>query len=299
MLGFLQKLLTNRLSYPTLSSREKQRFKKIYKKLDEHYPSGEDAWGLNLEHAKKTLEMVYPIYRRYFRVRTFGAEYIENRPYMVIANHSGQIAIDGMLICTSFITEIDPPRILRPMVERFFTGLPFLGQMAAEGGSVLGDRQNCIQLMERGESVLVFPEGVKGVAKSRPDYYKLQPFTRGFYRLSIATGVPILPVAVVGAEEFYPYVYQLQSVAKALGLPALPISPNYFPLPSPVDIHIGEPIYPPEGLYQDSLDKDIAEEVYRVEKQIKDMISYGLEKRRSFWSNIENTYKKKEGKSHE
>lgn len=277
-------LSLSRLSNFGLSEKDQNKLQQVHRQLDKIYPDKADAWGLKLEKAKKSLDFAYPLYKRYFRVRVYGKEHVLNRPMIVVANHSGQIAIDGMLISTSFATDITPPRILRPMVERFFTGLPFLGPWAAEGGAVLGDRQNCVNLLKRGHSVLVFPEGVGGITKSPKDFYKLKPFTHGFYRIALNTQCPILPVSVVGAEEFYPFVYHARSLAKFLGLPALPLSPNLIPLPSPVDIHIGEPIYPNDQLYTDSPERDIEEEVYKIEKVIKDMIALGLKKRRPFWA---------------
>lgn len=251
----------------------------------EMLPTGEDPWGLNLKKARKNLEFIYPIYKKYFKVRVFGQEHVEDRPYIVTSNHTGQIAIDGMLIATAFATEIKPQRILRAMVERFFTGLPFLGMWAQEGGAVLGDRQNCINLLNKGHSVLVFPEGVRGVSKSTPDFYKLQKFTRGFFRMSLQTKTPILPVAVVGAEEVFPYVYQAKDLAKKLGLPALPISANYFPLPSPIDIHIGKEYQVPQDVSFDSPDKVIDEHIYKIESEIKKLVESGLKQRREFWAN--------------
>lgn len=261
-----------------------EEFERIMDVLHERYPKGEDPWGLNINKAVKSLKYIYPLYKNYFKVRVFGQENVEDKPYMVVSNHSGQIAIDGMLISSAFILDVFPPRVLRAMVERFFTGIPFVGSWAAEGGSVLGDRQNCLNLLEKGQSILVFPEGVRGVAKSTNHYYQLQDFTKGFYRICATKGVEILPVATIGCEEFFPYVYQAKTLAKLLGLPALPFSANYFPLPSPVDIHIGKPIKIPEGLGQDSSDLEINKQVDEVEKVIKEMIHQGLEKRRPFFA---------------
>lgn len=269
----------------SLSENEKKKFKKIEDALLERYPVGEDPWGLNVNKARKSLKKIFPIYKHYFKVRVFGKENVQDKPYMVVSNHTGQIAIDGMLLSTAFVMDVFPPRILRPMVERFFTALPFIAPWAAEGGSVLGDRTNALNLLRKGQSVMVFPEGVKGITKSTHEFYKMKPFTRGFYRMCAATGVEILPVGIVGAEEFFPYVYHPRMIQKALGLPGLPLSLNYFPLPSPVDIHIGEPISIPAGLDQDSQDKDIDEQVFQVEKAIKDLIEGGLETRRPFFAN--------------
>jgi len=265
-----------------IDKKDQELLDQVFKQLQERHPKGEDAWGLNLNKAQKSLKRIWPLYKNYFKVRVFGAENIEDKPYMVVSNHTGQIAIDAMLISTAFATEISPPRILRSMVERFFTGIPFIGTWAAEGGAVLGDRQNCQNLLERNESVLVFPEGVKGIAKSTPDFYKLQNFTRGFVRLALQTNTTILPTVVIGAEEFFPYVYQAKSVAKLMGLPALPLSLNYVPLPSPVDIYIGEPYELPEDLSPDAQDKLIDEQVHILEDKIKSMIEVGLKNKREF-----------------
>ncbi|MCR9204470.1 MAG: acyltransferase family protein [Halobacteriovoraceae bacterium] len=258
----------------------------IFLKLKERYPDGEDAWGLSLNKARKTVEYIWPLYKHYFKVRVFGAENVQDEPYMVTSNHSGQIAIDGMLIATAFATEIDPPRILRSMVERFFTAIPWVGTIAAEGGAVLGDRQNCLNLLSRGQSVLVFPEGVRGVAKSSFDYYKLQRFTRGFFRMSLTAGTKILPVAVVGAEEIFPWVYQAKGVAKLFGLPALPLSPLYVPLPSPVDIIIGKPYSIPD-LSPEAPDREIDIHIDNIRTEIRHMTNEGLKNRRPFFANKE------------
>ncbi len=268
-----------------ITKRQSDFFDKTFRFFQKKYPSGEDAWGLHLKNARKNMEIVYPIYKNYFKVRLFGKENVKDRPYVVISNHTGQIAIDGMLIATAFATEIKPPRILRAMVERFFTKLPFLNTWAAEGGAVLGDRQNCLNLLKRGESVLVFPEGVKGVAKSTSDYYQLQNFTRGFFRIALQTKTPILPIAVIGAEETFPWVYQAKSLAKMLKLPALPLSLNYFPLPSPIDIHIGQEFSLPEEVSEDATDEVIDQYINQIKNQISQMTQKGLKKRRPFFAN--------------
>lgn len=262
-----------------------EEFHLIIDTLHKKYPQGEDPWGLNINKAIKSLKNIYPLYKHYFKVRVFGKENVKDKPYMIVSNHTGQIAIDGMLICSAFVLEVSPPRILRPMVERFFTSIPFVGSWAAEGGSVLGDRQNCLNLLEKEQSILVFPEGVRGIAKSTKDFYQLQNFTKGFYRICAQKGIDILPVSVIGAEEFFPYVYQAKTIAKMMGLPALPLSANFIPLPSPVDIHIGKPISIPKELSQDSSDESIDIQVKKIEQVIAEMVKEGLAMRRPFFAN--------------
>ncbi len=255
----------------------------IFNYLADKYGGGTDPWGLNFKRAKKYLNMIFPVFKNYFKVRTFGIENVEDKQYMVVSNHSGQIAIDGLMIGTAFATQVWPPRILRPMVERFFTNLPFINKWASECGSVLGDRDNCQNLLERGESLLIFPEGVRGVAKSTKDFYHVQPFTKGFYRMALKANIEILPVAVVGAEETFPYVYQAKGLAKMLGMPAMPLSANYFPLPSPMDIHIGKPIKVEQSLIdQDPSDKELDEHIEKIQATIQEMLNQGLKNRRNY-----------------
>jgi 1-acyl-sn-glycerol-3-phosphate acyltransferase len=264
---------------------------KLHTVLEEmrgRYSNTKDPWGFNLEACEVALKMFWPLYKNYFRVKVHGIENVQDQPYMVVSNHSGQIAIDGVLVTMAFALEVQPPRILRGMVERFLSGMPFLGDLVAQTGSILGDRKNCQYLLEKGESILVFPEGVRGVSKSTPDFYKLQSFTKGFYRIALQTKTPILPICVIGAEEFYPYVLQLKKIAKLLNLPAMPLTPTFplfgplgiLPMPSPVDIYIGKPIPIPENLSPEANEKELNEYIYQIEEQIKGMIKEGLKNRR-------------------
>lgn len=262
----------------------KPNFKHIKLKLLEKYNKNPDPWGLKPESAMRDLKLVWPFYRFYFdvKVHQIGESPIERlKNFIAISNHTGQIPLDGILICTAMATEFENPIVLRPMVERFLTGLPFLGLWSQEGGAVLGDRQNCIELLKRGESVLVFPEGVSGIAKSTKDFYKLQKFTRGFIRMALTAKVPVVPIAVVGAEEFYPYVYHSKFLAKLLNVPALPLSLNLLPLPSPVDIYIGDPYELPATLSPDSTDHELDIAVNELEARVKQLMEHGLKKKRS------------------
>lgn len=259
----------------------KQKFATLEKVLHDRYSQVRDPWGLEPKRAIKDLKAIWPLYKYYFDVKLHGREYVQDKPYMVVSNHTGQIPIDGMMICTAFATDMAHPRVLRPLVERYMTSLPFIGRWSSESGAVLGDRVNCLNLLKRGESILVFPEGVRGIAKETKDHYKLQRFTKGFIRMALSSKVEILPIAVVGAEEFFPYVFHLKKIAKMLSLPALPLSLNLFPLPSPVDIYIGEPYILPAELSAEALDEELEPHIIALEKRIDTMVKEGLEKRRT------------------
>ena len=256
--------------------------RKLALNLKKKYPQGTDPFNFNPNTGLKYIDLFHFLYSKYFQVRVYGAENITNKQYIVVANHSGQIAFDAFLVSIAFLTDLRAPLPLRPMMDRFVIKMPFIGSWISELGGVLGDRKNCNYLLSRGESILVFPEGVKGIAKSTFEYYKLKPFSKGFFRIALSSKVEILPVAVVGAEEFYPYVYQLKSLSALLGIPTLPLSPNLLfgplgllPLPSPVDIYIGKPYPLPKNLSMEAPESHIIPHVDRIMKRINKMIIKG------------------------
>ncbi|MCB9091312.1 MAG: acyltransferase family protein [Halobacteriovoraceae bacterium] len=259
--------------------------------LEKRYQDVQDPWGLNINTLKKSLKTLYPLYDKYFRVQNFGLENIPKTPFIVVANHSGQIPIDGVLLIMSFLMKTPEPIVLRGMGERFLFKLPFLGKLATESGTILGDRKNCRYLLSKGESILVFPEGVQGISKDTKDFYKLQDFTFGFYRLAIEQKVPILPVSIVGAEEFYPLVKQNKKLAKLFGFPSFPMTPLFplagllgaIPLPSPVDIHINKPVYIDETLNADAPNHKLEPYVKEIKNIIEKKIHESLPKRRKMF----------------
>ena len=269
-----------------LTPEDDQKITEVFGELRNRYKDYKDPWGFNLELCESVMRKLMPLYRTYFKVRVFGQENVKNKPYIVVGNHTGQIPIDGMLITLAFAIDIQPPRILRVMVERFLAQLPFLGDLTAQTGSILGDRANCEYLIDHGESILVFPEGVRGISKNTNEYYKLRSFSQGFYRIALQKKTPILPICVIGAEEMFPFVFHAKKIAQMLRLPSMPISANVIPLPSPIDIYIGPEIIIPEHMNPESSDKEIKENVFHIETTIKRMIIHGLANRRPFFDSI-------------
>lgn len=269
-----------------LSPEDDQKITEVFALLKEKYKDYKDPWGFNLELCEKALRSLVPLYRSYFRVRVFGAENVKDHSYIVASNHTGQIPLDGMLIQIAFLLDVAPPRVLRAMVERFMAQMPFLGDFTAQTGSILGDRANCAYLIDHGESILVFPEGVRGISKNTPDFYKLKHFSEGFYRIALQKKTPILPICVIGAEEMYPFVFHSKKLAKFLKVPALPLTANLLPLPSPIDIYIGPEIPIPESLQTEATEKEIKENLFHIENTIKRMLIAGLKNRRPFFDAI-------------
>ena len=215
---------------------------------------------------------------------------IENLPsgrVLIIANHSGQLPFDGIVLALATLLEADPPRLVRPMAERWVPTLPVINEVFSRAGVALGDPINCRNLLDAENAILVFPEGAKGLGKLYDRRYELEPFGRGFMRLALQTDTPIVPVSIVGAEECLVSVRNAKALARLLRFPYFPIPPllpllgpaAYFPLPARFYLHFGEPMRF-EGPFDDE-DPVIDEKVSRVCVRLRSMLDEGLAERES------------------
>jgi 1-acyl-sn-glycerol-3-phosphate acyltransferase len=248
--------------------------------------AGFDPWGLNLEVAERALRSVRFLYDRYFRVRTFGIDRVPaNGRLMIVPNHSGTLPIDGLLIALAMVLEGKPPRLVRGMVERWFPSHPFISTLFTRCGQTVGDPENCRDLLRRDQTILVFPEGVRGTGKTYWRRYELQWFGTGFMRLALETKTPIVPVAVVGAEETYPSIYNIGWLAKLMKVPYVPVTPFFpllgplgaLPLPVQIDLRFGAP-----RLFEgdpDAPDAEVMQKVDEVKAEISRLIDEGLQAR--------------------
>jgi 1-acyl-sn-glycerol-3-phosphate acyltransferase len=198
---------------------------------------------------------------------------------LVIGNHAGQIAIDAAMIGVATVLEADPPRPLRGMGEFWLPTSRFFNVFMARVGGVVGTPKNCIDILEHGEAVIAFPEGVRGMNKPFSERYKLQEFGYGFMRLALQTNTPIVPVAVVGSEEQAPSLGNFKPLARLLGMPAFPIVTTLIPYPVRYHIYFGEPMEF-RGNPNDE-DEIIGRKVDEVKGRIHDMLQEGLRRRRS------------------
>ena len=236
---------------------------------------GFDTWGVNPETLQASLVFSLWLYRNYFRVVTKGIENIPSGRCLIVPNHGGQIPIDGMLIATALISECNPPRLARGMVERWAPSLPFISTFFSRNGQVTGDIRNCKDLLENNECVMVFPEGVAGSGKTIFNRYELQKFGTGFLRLALETKSPIVPTAVIGLEESMPSIHDLKSIANKVGIPYIPIVPTgLIPLPTKVTIRFSKPIQ--FDLDPNAPDSDIELAVNQVKLAIQKELDEGL-----------------------
>ena len=205
-----------------------------------------DEYGFDQEITERFfMTALRPIAQKWFRIEVRG---IENIPAeggaLVVSNHSGTIPVDGLM--TMVTIHDHTGRFLRPLGADLVFKSPVVSTLARKGGTTLACNEDAERLLRGGELVGVWPEGFKGIGKPYAERYKLQRFGRGgFVSAALRTQVPIIPLSVVGAEEIYPLVANLPSLARVLGLPYLPITP-LFPwlgplgmVPLPVEVAAG------------------------------------------------------------
>lgn len=241
---------------------------------------GYDPWGYNVEGVKVWMSVIKPLYEHYFRVSTDGLENIPSHGrVLVVANHGGQLPVDGALIGYSMATNQLGPRAPRIMIERWVPTLPFVGNAMNEAGAVIGDPENCVKMLRNEEAVIVFPEGLRGATKPYRKAYQLQRFGTGFMHIAIKEKCPILPVGVIGCEEIMPSVGNFKPLASLLNAPAMPMVLPFL-IPARVRIKFGELMHF-DGEITNEL--DIAAKVNQVKKQIDRLLKTGLEEREGWF----------------
>jgi 1-acyl-sn-glycerol-3-phosphate acyltransferase len=198
------------------------------------------------------LPLLRPLFRRWFRVEVRG---IENIPAagaaLIVANHSGTIPLDSLMTEVAVHDEHPSHRHLRTLGADLVFQLPFVADVARKNGTTLACNEDTERLLAAGELVGVWPEGFKGIGKPFSERYKLQRFGRGgFVSAAIRAKAPIIPCSIVGAEETYPMIANLATLARMIGVPYVPITPTFpwlgplglIPLPAKWIIEFGEPI---------------------------------------------------------
>jgi 1-acyl-sn-glycerol-3-phosphate acyltransferase len=241
-----------------------------------------DEYGFDQEVTEKFfMAALRPIAQKWFRIEVRG---VENIPAeggaLVVSNHSGTVPVDGLMTMVSIHDHTG--RHLRPLGADLVFRLPMVGTLARKGGATLACSEDAERMLGGGELVGVWPEGFKGIGKPFSDRYKLQRFGRGgFVSAALRTGVPIVPLSVVGAEEIYPLVGNIPSLARLLGVPYIPITPLFpwlgplglVPLPSKWLLEFGEPIR------TDEYEPGAAEDpmlVFNVTDQVRETIQQTL-----------------------
>jgi 1-acyl-sn-glycerol-3-phosphate acyltransferase len=212
---------------------------------------GFDEFGFHPPTLARTIRASAPIYEKYFRVDSLGTEEIPaSGPVIVIANHAGVLPMDGAVLCQDIVRRTE--RIPRAIADHFVPKLPLVSTFFARLGVVNGTRANVATLLARGELIVIFPEGVRGVAKRFRDRYQLQGWSVGFAELALRYRAPVIPAAIIGSEESWPLLGKLR--VRAFGSPYLPIPATPLPLPVHYHIRYGTALQLDEGRAPDDAD---------------------------------------------
>lgn len=242
---------------------------------------GYDPLGLSAEDFAFAMALAFPFYAHYFRVRSYGAEHIPKRgPAIVAANHSGMLPLDGVMLAVDIARKTRPTRIPRTVGDVFIPFMPWVGTAFSRAGVVSGSRGNFRHLLESGELLLVFPEGTPGISKGFQKRYQLQEFRVGHAELALRHRAPVVPTAVIGAEESWAQIGRVEGLG-AFGAPFLPVPLTPLPLPARFHLHYGEPIalheiFDPE----DSEDPSVVVKAARiVQTAVEKLVQRGLSER--------------------
>jgi len=236
-----------------------------------------DRYGFSPVAIQAAFPYFHALYRLYFRVRSEGHDRLPTEgPAVLASNHGGLLPFDGAMTVVDVLLHSDPPRLPRAVVDHWAGTLPFVNVFYAWVGQVIGTRENVMDLLDDGQLVLVFPEGMDGVRKRVTQRNRVQRFRVGFVEAALRSRAPIVPMAVVGADNQAPILFDLSTLARRLSLPFFPITPT-FPwfgplglLPYPVRYRIvyGEPLpyherFGPEGADDPQLVRYLANQVRR------------------------------------
>lgn len=206
---------------------------------------GVDNYGVSKWHLIQAFRVARFLYRTYFQVRVQGIENVLPRGRaMLVGNHSGGVALDGLMVIASCFFDLEPPRLAHAMVERFMNRFPFASIWTSRCGQLVGLPEHAQRLLEDDRLLLVFPEGARGTAKLFKERWSLVDFGTGFVRLALRTKTPIVPFGFIGGGDAIPTVTNLYKIGKLVGVPYVPVTPWLLPLPRPVKLSIeyGEPM---------------------------------------------------------
>ncbi|GAA1599170.1 lysophospholipid acyltransferase family protein [Actinoplanes couchii] len=238
-----------------------------------------DEFGFDRELSEAFFHPVMKVlYRDWFRTEVFGIENVPSEGSgLVVGNHSGTIALDALMLTVALRDKHPLGRHLRLLGADLVFRMPVMSELARAAGATVACNPDAERLMTSGQLVGVFPEGFKGIGKRFADRYKLQRFGRGgFVSAALRTGTPIVPVAIVGAEEIYPILADVKPLARLLGVPYFPITPTFpwlgplglVPLPSKWLIEFCPPI--PTAHLTEFADDPLV--VYNLADQVRETV---------------------------
>ncbi len=256
-----------------------------------------DDFGMDPAFIQQVQPLIDFLYDRWFRVETVGTDLIPSQGRAIlVSNHSGTLPYDSVILSHAVLRASDGRRLPRFLMDNTFMNAPFAGPLLGRGGMVRASQENARRLLDAGEIVGVFPEGMRGLGKLYRQRYQLQRFGRGgFVKLAVRTRAPIIPVAIVGAEEILPVISRGGPISKLLGFSYFPVTPFWplfgpaglVPLPTRWKIRFGRPVdlsgYSENDLRDEILVTELKEQ---VRANVQEMLYDLLKERKSVFGGI-------------
>jgi 1-acyl-sn-glycerol-3-phosphate acyltransferase len=242
---------------------------------------GIDPYGVSKHYLGVYFSALKFFYRRYFSVESHGIEYVPKRGRaMLVGNHSGGFALDGIMTFASCFFDLEPPRIAQGMAEKFLNKMPFASQLTNRLGHLTGLPEHAERLLADERLLMVFPEGTRGTAKLFKERYSLVQFGTGFMRLAMKMRTPIVPFAFLGGGEAVPTIANSYALGKVLGVPYVPVTPWLvaLPIPAKLEVYYSTPMFF-EGTGSEE-DEVVYANVEQVKDRIAQLIDLGSKRRR-------------------
>lgn len=250
------------------------------------YAGKDDEFGFDFETFAFWEEIFRFLYDDYFKVHFEG---IENLPAdgrgLLIGNHSGLLPLDGCMLTVAAVNLSETPRRIRFLATDWFFNVPGLKEWSMQTGQVRATLENAKKLLDMGEIVGVYPEGIRGVGKTFQERYRVHDFHPGFVQLAISTQTPIIPIATVGGDEIFPNFANVKTVGQFVRMPFFPMTLTFPWLPAPLPfmplpirwmMRIHKPInlgYPPERASDRKLVSRIAKEIqYEIQRDLNELL---------------------------
>lgn len=271
-----------RLSANSLSPEQRARIERLQFADAGH---GYDAFGMHRDFVGLGVKITSGLYENYFRVVSKGVEHLPpSGPAVIVANHSGTLPMDAAMLWADIVRKSEPARVPRPVADHFVPMMPVIGTMFARGGMVGGSRGNARTLLEAGEMIMIFPEGVPGISKHFRDRYRLADWRVGHVELAIRHGAPVVPVGIVGPEEQMPQIGKIN--LKLMGAPFIPITLTPIPLPVRYHILYGPPIPIPQLYRREQADDPgvVREASARTRAAVEALLQQGLSERKGIFT---------------
>jgi 1-acyl-sn-glycerol-3-phosphate acyltransferase len=222
---------------------------------------------------------------RYFRPQVIGAENLPRGRGLIIGCHSGVIPYDAA--CTLVAIHDATGRFSRAIGDNLFGRVALVQDFLRQQGAVVGRPEVVAALLRAGHLVLVFPGGARDM--ERPyltqrycvlPHRGFAPGHGGYVKVALRAHAPIVPLAVVGAEEAHVMLANLPPIARLLGMPLFPLLLFPLPLPTKLYIRFGTPIVLP-GTAADADDQLRVDELNdMVRRRVQDLIDDTVQRRR-------------------